>query len=104
MRRRLTLSALMLIGAAFAASDAHADDKRHDQDTARQAVERGEVKPLAEVLAAVRSKLPGDVVGVKIEKKRSRWYYEFRVADAKGRLFEVYVDAQTATIDRVEEK
>lgn len=101
---RLTLSALTMIGAAFLASYAHADDKRRDQDTAREAVERGEIKPLAEVLVAVRSRLPGDIVGVKIEKKRSRWYYEFRVADAKGRLFEVYVDAQTAAIDRIEEK
>ena len=82
----------------------HADDHRRDQDAARQAVERGEVKPLTDILAVVRNRLPGEVVGVKIERKRSRWVYELRVADSKGRLFEVYVDAQTAAIDRIEEK
>ena len=98
------LVALVVVATAFGASDLRADDKRRDQDAVRQAVERGEIKALADVLAVVRSRLPGEVVGVKIEQKRSRWYYEFRVADAKGRLFEVYVDAQTAAIDRIKEK
>lgn len=98
------VAALVIAAAALGAGELHADDKRRDQDAVRQAVERGEIKALADVLAVVRTKLPGDVVGVKIEQKRSRWYYEFRVADAKGRLFEVYVDAQTAAIDRIKEK
>jgi uncharacterized membrane protein YkoI len=44
------------------------------------------------------------VVGVEIEQKKGRWFYEFRVADAKGRLFEVYVDARSGMIDRIKEK
>ena len=71
---------------------------------ARQAVERGEIKALADILSAIRGKLPGDVVGVEIEQKKGRWFYEFRVADAKGRLFEVYVDAHSGLIDRIKEK
>jgi uncharacterized membrane protein YkoI len=81
-----------------------ADDREHDQDTVRQAVERGEIKPLADILEAIRGKLPGDVVGVEIEREKDRWFYEFRVADAKGRLFEVYVDAHSGVIDRIKEK
>jgi uncharacterized membrane protein YkoI len=92
----------MLLALAGAAPGAMASDR--DQDMARQAVERGEIKPLAEILKAVRSKLPGDVVGVEIEQKRGRWLYEFRVVDTKGRLFEVYVDGLSGMIDRVKEK
>ena len=33
-----------------------------------------------------------------------RWLYELRVTDAKGRLFEVYVDAHSGAIDRIKEK
>ncbi len=101
-------SALVILAALFAVAGvpagARADDRRHDQDLVRQAVQRGEIKPLAEILSAIRSKLPGEVVGVEIERKRDRWFYEFRVADAKGRLFEVYVDAHSGAIDRIKEK
>lgn len=104
MHPRWTVAvALMFAGAILAGSASRADSKR-DQDTTRQAVERGEIKPLADILAAIRSKLPGEVVGVEIEQKRGRWFYEFRVADPKGRLFEVYVDAGSGAIDRIKEK
>ena len=76
----------------------------HDQDAARQAVESGEIRPLADVLAAVRGKLPGEIVGVEIESENGRWIYEFRVLDGKGRLFEVSVDARSGSIDQTKEK
>lgn len=75
-----------------------------DQDAVRGAVESGEIRPLTDILAIVRDKLPGKVVGVKIERKRDRWVYEFRAADAGGRLFEVYVDARSGEIERIKEK
>ncbi len=76
----------------------------HDHDTVRLAVERGEIRALADILTLVRDRLPGAVTGVEIERKAGRWLYEFRVVDGKGQLFEVYVDARTAEIDRVKVK
>jgi uncharacterized membrane protein YkoI len=96
----LWMAALIAIGAG-AVPDVARD---HDHDAARRAVEHGEIRPLAEILAAVRSQLPGDVVGVGIEQKNGRWLYEFRVIDRRGRLFEVYVDARTARIEQIKEK
>ena len=75
-----------------------------DHDAVRLAVARGEIRPLADILAAVREKLPGNVAGVEVERKAGRWLYEFRVVDGNGRLFEVYVDAQSAGIERIKEK
>jgi uncharacterized membrane protein YkoI len=75
-----------------------------DQDDVRQAVERREIRPLADILEVVRGRLPGDVVGVEIERKDGRWMYELRVLDARGRVFDVYVDARSGEIDRTEEK
>lgn len=92
------LSALMVFAAA-----ARADDDR-DHDVARRAVERGEIKSLAEILQAVRDKLPGEVTSVKLERERGRLVYEFRVVGARGRLLEVYVDAATGEIGRTREK
>ncbi len=104
MRRCTFKMMALLLALGCSLAGARASDREHDQDMVRQAVERGEIKALADILSAIRSKLPGDVVGVEIERKKGRWIYEFRVADKKGRLFEVYVDASSGVIDRVKEK
>ena len=82
---------------------ARADDGR-DHDMARQAVERGEIKPLAEILRTVRDRLPGEIANVKLEREHGRLTYEFRIVGEKGRLLEVHVDAATGEIGRVREK
>ena len=74
------------------------------QDELRQEVERGSIRPLTDILTAVREKLPGDVVKVEVEKHADAWVYELRVLDRRGRIFKVYIDARTAEIQRVEEK
>lgn len=72
---------------------------RRDHDRAREALERGEALPLAEVLARVRPELGGEVVGVDFERERGgRWIYEFKVIGPTGRLVEVHVDAATARV------
>lgn len=75
-----------------------------DHDAVRQAVKRGDIRPLTDILAAIRDKLPGEVAGVEIERNDGHWIYEFRVVDDKGRIFEVRVDARTAEIEQIKEK
>ncbi len=101
-RRHVLFGAV--VATALATGWAGAGEREHDQDLVRVAVERGEILPLADILAHVRSRLPGDVVGVEIERKDGRWLYEFRVVDAKGRLFEAYVDGKSGELERVKEK
>jgi uncharacterized membrane protein YkoI len=81
-----------------------AGPRDHDHDRVRQAVIRGEIRPLAEILESVRDRLPGEITGVEIERKGEHWVYEFRVVDGNGRLFDVYVDAASGAIERVKEK
>jgi uncharacterized membrane protein YkoI len=100
-RSALLAAAIAITGIAPAPSPAGA---RERHDAVRQAVERGDIRSLAEIMAAIRDRLPGEVAGIEIEQKNGRWLYEFRVVDGKGRLFEVYVDAATAEIQRIEEK
>jgi uncharacterized membrane protein YkoI len=95
-----TLAAVAILGSAFI--PARADDD--DAGRVRQAVEKGEIRPLSEILAVTREKLPGDVIGVEIEREDGRWRYELKVIDDQGHLFEVYVNAQSAVVERIKEK
>jgi uncharacterized membrane protein YkoI len=92
---RLALPAFVLLG-LFGTPLRAAD--RHDHDAARHALERGEVKPLAEILPRVAPSLGGDVVGVEFERDDGRWVYELRVLTPNGRRREVYVDARDGRI------
>src|SRR5438309_6558380 len=103
LRGSCVMSILLLAAVTLSAAEPRPAAAR-DHDDVRRAVERGEIRPLAEILDAVQGKLPGEVAGVEIEQKSGRWLYEFRVVDDKGRLFEVYVDARSGKIERVEEK
>ncbi|RQH15117.1 MULTISPECIES: PepSY domain-containing protein [unclassified Bradyrhizobium] len=99
------LAAPLLAGILLASVPAAASDRdKGAPDAVRRAVEAGEIKSLADILASVRGKLPGEVAGVEIERERGRWIYEFRLIDDKGRLYEAYVDARSGEIERIKEK
>ena len=97
-----TLAVSVLAVASLTPLPSRADPSDHD--AVRHAVERGEIRSLADILDIVRDKLPGAVAGVEIERKNGRWLYEFRAVDGQGRLFEVYVDARSGAIERITEK
>ncbi len=105
LSRRAVIAAgllAVLMPAATATADPDDDDGVHrhhpDHDRATAAVERGEARPLSEILAQVRPELGGEVAGVEFRRKSGRWVYEFRVLAADGQMTEVYVDAATAAV------
>ncbi|MCW5771453.1 MAG: PepSY domain-containing protein [Rhodospirillaceae bacterium] len=104
-RRRAFAGALALLALLAAPARADEDDRhdrdRRDHDRARRALERGEVLPLERILAAVRAHVPGEILGVELEREHGAWIYEVRVVDASGRRLVVYVDGAKATILKV---
>jgi uncharacterized membrane protein YkoI len=72
------------------------------QDQVLEAVKRGEIRPFAEIQAAAEMVMPGQVVGVEIERRKGRLVYEFKIIAAGGRVREVYVDAATLDIVKIE--
>lgn len=101
--RRAVLVALAG-GAVLAAATAWADggrgrrDGHDDHDAARNALERGEVLPLGDILDRVQGQLPGRILKVEFERDDGLWIYEFTVLRSDGRRVDVYVDAATAAI------
>lgn len=80
------------------------DDREHEEREERKgeavlgAVERGEIMPLAKLLAKVRPEIGGEIVGIEIEMRDGTWVYELRIVDAKSRLQDIDVDAATGRI------
>jgi uncharacterized membrane protein YkoI len=96
--------AILSAGVILSAAQAVADSRSKDHDAVRRAVERGELRPLADILASVRGKLPGQIAGVEIEHKDGRWVYEFRLVNDKGQLFKAYVDGRSGEIERIRQR
>lgn len=103
VRFLLPLAMSMAAGAPAAwADDDESEEEEHDHDRAREAVERGEALPLEQVLAAIRGRIDGQIIGVEFERDHGVWIYEFRVVEDGGRVVEILADARTAEIVGIE--
>ena len=72
-----------------------------DQDRARSAVEKGQIKPLDQILSSVRQRVPGRVVGVNLRGGNGGqrpYVYDVRVISPQGNIRAVEVDASTAQV------
>ena len=106
MRHFARISAGILLATVLAAGPAAADDHGHgrgngddDHDLARELYEHGDIKPLSQILAAVSTHVPGDVVAIDlIQNKDDSWTYVVQVVTADGRRVVVNVDAASATV------
>jgi uncharacterized membrane protein YkoI len=81
------------------------DDDKHDHELARQALVEGRIKSLAEITAMFRQKIPGEIVGVELDrdKKTGAFVYEFKILTQGGHLKEADVDAANGAILKIEE-
>ena len=74
-----------------------------DFEFARDAVARGEILPLAEVLRRLQTSHPGRVVEVELEYSDQRLTYEVELVTTDGRLIEVDMNAATGEIVGMDE-
>ena len=88
-------SMLLGITSAVVLSIAAALAESHDQDAARQAVESGEILPLADILPRCEASCRERSLESRLKARRATGSHEFRVLNGKGHLYEVYVDART---------
>lgn len=98
----LALIAVLCASAPQASPDRHDDRHHHDHDRARAALERGEVRPIGEILAGAARAVEGDIVEVELEREHGRWLYELKVIAPDGRVLEVLMDAATASVIEIE--
>jgi uncharacterized membrane protein YkoI len=106
-RIRLTGLIFVLICAAIvlpqgAIGEDRGQDCKHSQDCALDAFKSGQIRPLSEVLAVAREKLPGEVVKIELEREDGVWVYEIKVLTRSGRRREVEINAQTLAVIKIE--
>lgn len=90
--------AAIAVATLFALQAAPALADASEQDEARQALERGEIRPLTQVLDAARKALPGDVVKIELDRDDGRWTYEIKILTAAGERREVEIDASSLQV------
>ncbi len=96
MRRSAILLLATLLGVAAPAT---ADSKR-DHERARNALEAGEIQPLALLLARVEQRYVGRVIETELERDDGRWVYRFKLLPPSGAVYRITVDAATGEVVR----
>ena len=96
---RIQRLAAALLCVAMVCSTARADD-HDDHERARHAVQSGQIRPLSEVLDALKKSHPGQVLEVELEQDDGQWLYEIKLLQTDGRLIKLKVNARTAQMIR----
>jgi hypothetical protein len=97
LRVRWAACAVLSLSAMAWSCGAAASDKG-DHERARQALQSGQVMPLAKVLARIEGEHPGQVLEVELESHDRQWHYEIKILQPDGRLSKLKVDARTGVL------
>ena len=100
LHRRCTFVAVALF-AVLAAGIAHADDV--GPETAKRLLAEGRIKPLAEILDAVKRQVPGEMLEVELEPDEAGYVYELKLLRPDGKVQEIEADAASGKILKIED-
>lgn len=103
MNRRLNLPRCCIAGALLAALSVGvlADDV--GPEVAKRLLSEGRVRPLEEILAGVKAKVPGELLEVELELEDGVYVYDIKLLGPNGRVVEVEADAKTGKILEIED-
>jgi uncharacterized membrane protein YkoI len=88
--------AMML--AAITSAPAWAADNDHER--ARAALEAGQIRPLADILADVERRYLGRVIETELDHEDGRWVYELKLLPSTGQIYKLEMDASSGTVLR----
>jgi uncharacterized membrane protein YkoI len=99
LHRRFIFAAAFF--AVLTAGLAHADDI--GPEAAKRLLSEGRIKPLSEVLDAVKRHVPGEMLEVELELEKTGYVYELKLLRPDGKVQEVEADAASGNILKIED-
>lgn len=72
-------------------------------EVAKRLLSEGRIRPLEEILDAVRVKVPGQMLEVELELEHGVYVYEIKMLGPNGRVVEVDADAKSGKILEIED-
>ncbi len=96
----IRIAGALLLGLGLLAGAAEpVQAQQTNQDCARRAVRSGTILPLGSILASVRARVRGRLVGVRLNGCRGGpWVYRIRMLTDQGRVAVIRADARTGQI------
>lgn len=98
---RIALAALMLLTALAVSPAAARAFSGNEQDSARKAVESGEIRPLKDILRGVRGRVDGEVLDTQLNETGGSYVYRVKVLGNDGRVRVLMIDARSGQILQV---
>ena len=98
----ITLLSLATVG-VFSVAQSGDDKPPSQHDAVREAVKRGEVLPLPQVLDIAEQRLPGEVLEVELEHERGRLIYEIKVLTESGQIRKIKIDARSGDVQSIKD-
>lgn len=91
-------------------------DSEHDSDNRRSGsgrdqgklgavrddVAKSKILPLSKLKTIIIKRFGPNIIDIEIEKEMGLWVYEFKIISKNGRLIEVYMNAETGQILKIE--
>ncbi|MBF0267307.1 MAG: PepSY domain-containing protein [Alphaproteobacteria bacterium] len=68
------------------------------QDEAREAVKKGDIRPLSDAIAKAESAYQGHLLDAELEREDGKYVYEIKMMTKEGWRRKLYLDAQTLEI------
>ncbi|MBN9082215.1 MAG: peptidase M4 [Rhizobiales bacterium 62-17] len=98
MGLKFLTAGLIVAASLFAVQHVQGSDCDGGQNCALDARKQGEIRPLSEVLAVARQRLPGEVIKIELDREDGVWVYEIKILTPKGRRREIEINAQTLEV------
>lgn len=73
-------------------------------ETVRKLKEAGAILPLEQIVQRAQAIKAGEIIETELERRRERYVYEVEILDAGGRVWEIYLDAKTGQLIKVEQE
>jgi len=100
--RRWVIVFLVVMTPVCLASKEDHDDL--DQAQARELLSQGRIAPLSNIIEKAQKIHQGKLLEVELKQKSRRYIYEIELLDKNGIVWEMYFDAKTAELLKVEKE